>query len=248
MINILLSFDDGRKDNYMMAKQILEPLSIPATFNITAGYIQKKIKKEDMPSMHEPMDIEDLKDLANNELFEIAGHGYKHNNDIENLIEGVKVLRNILPEKYKSKMGIVSPSSRFDVNIIEGCIDKFKKNNIVYLRTGKRSNKLLVITLAKRVIRKINKYLHIPLIYSWIYNESFIKKEDNFIVYSIGIYKYNKLKEVKKIIQNAIKRDKSYIFTFHSILKPGEDFYEDLYTWDYNDFYELCIFLKALEN
>ena len=45
MVNIVLSFDDGRHDNYEAYKNILNPLNIPATFNITAGYVLNDIEK-----------------------------------------------------------------------------------------------------------------------------------------------------------------------------------------------------------
>lgn len=34
MIKIALSFDDGRKDNYRLANEVLIPMQISATFNI----------------------------------------------------------------------------------------------------------------------------------------------------------------------------------------------------------------------
>ena len=42
-IRIVLSFDDGRRDNYRVAKELLEANEIPATFNITSGYLEGKI-------------------------------------------------------------------------------------------------------------------------------------------------------------------------------------------------------------
>ena len=34
----------------------------------------------------------------------------------------------------------------------------------------------------------------------------------------------------------------------HSILKNGENYYDDLFTWDYNDFNSLCLFLNMMRN
>ena len=44
MLKVVLSFDDGRRDNYRAAFEILKPLELPATFNITIGYILRNIK------------------------------------------------------------------------------------------------------------------------------------------------------------------------------------------------------------
>ena len=244
MIKIALSFDDGRMDNYVMAKEILEPLQVPATFNITVGYIKKEDKIE-KPSDHEPMTIEQLKELSSNTQFEIASHGYEHNNDINNLIRGAIELRKILGLSEIEKIGIVSPRSEFDTSKLSTIIDNFMNNNISYLRVGKRFEKNSFI---RKVVRKINRKMNIPSLYSWVYNQSNIRKDDNFLIYTAGIIKDNKLKEVKKLIDDAIKNDKSYILTMHSILKANEKFYDDLFTWDYYDFYKLCKYLKKLEN
>ena len=42
---ISFSFDDGRIDNYTKAYPILKKHNLPATFNITTGYIEGKIRK-----------------------------------------------------------------------------------------------------------------------------------------------------------------------------------------------------------
>lgn len=41
---VTLSFDDGRIDNYRVAKEILLPNNIPATINIATGYIDGSLK------------------------------------------------------------------------------------------------------------------------------------------------------------------------------------------------------------
>lgn len=243
MTKIALSFDDGRKDNYIVAKEILEPLNIPASFNITTGYIQKTIKEEDKPSAHEPMSLEEVKDLAKNDLFEIAGHGYTHDNEQENLISGVKKLRDILNLK-ENQMGIASPHSEFDISRIEKFKKECQKNNISYLRISHRFEKNYLI---RKIIRKINRKLNIPFLYYYVYKDTDIKQSDKFLLYSVPIIKDNKLSEIKYLIEKAIKNDKSYILMLHSVLKPDESYYSDLFTWDYNDFYELCKYLKKLE-
>lgn len=244
MTRIALSFDDGRKDNYRVAKEIFEPLNIPASFNITTGYIEKNINDVDKPSNHEPMTIDEVKELSKNNLFEIAGHGYKHDNQVENLIYGVDILRKML-SKDKMPIGIASPRSEFDVDMIRECKKDFLNANIAYLRVSKRFKKCSIF---RKIIRKINGYFNIPILYYFVYKDTNIEKKDDFILYSVPILKNNKLKEVKYLVKRAIKENKSYIFMLHSILKPNEEYYSDLFSWDYNEFYKLCEFLKKMEN
>ena len=39
---IILSFDDARQDQYTAARELLDPLKIPAVFNITSGFVDEK--------------------------------------------------------------------------------------------------------------------------------------------------------------------------------------------------------------
>ena len=185
MVNIVLSFDDGRHDNYEAYKNILNPLNIPATFNITAGYVLNDIEKNDMPGPHKPMSIEEVAEMNESSICEIAGHGYTHDNTIKSLIKGVEWQRENLGYDF---VGIASPH----------------KDSICY-----------------------NK---------------------NFILYSVPVLKNNKLHEVEKFIDivSRTKKEATVIFMFHSILKEGSMYYEDLFSWDYKDFYDLCVFLNEM--
>ena len=115
MVNIVLSFDDGRHDNYEAYKNILNPLNIPATFNITAGYVLNDIEKNDMPGPHKPMSIEEVAEMNESSICEIAGHGYTHDNTIKSLIKGVEWQRENLGYDF---VGIASPHSEYDLKKI----------------------------------------------------------------------------------------------------------------------------------
>lgn len=247
MTNIAFSFDDGRKDNYIVAKKILEPLNMPASFNITIGYVENKLKDVDKPSLNEPMSMEELREIHNAKIFEIADHGYKHNNDVYNLIKGAKEIKEKLEIIEDKKIGIASPHSQFNLNEIkkiENAEDDNGNKLFSYLRISHNFEKNEFI---RRVIRKINRKIHFPFFYYWVYKYTYFK-DNNFLIYSVPVVKDNKLKEVKYLINKAVKEDKSYILMFHSILKKDEKYYNDLYSWDYNDFKKLCEFLKSLES
>ena len=55
---------------------------------------------------------------------------------------------------------------------------------------------------------------------------------------------------IEKLSYESRNLDQTCILMFHSILKQGEDFYNDLFTWDYNIFKEFCSYLskKSKEN
>lgn len=241
MVNIVLSFDDGRYDNYEAYKNILNPLNIPATFNITAGYVLNDIEKNDMPGPHKPMSIEEVAEMNESSICEIAGHGYTHDNTIKSLIKGVEWQRENLGYDF---VGIASPHSEYDLKKLEEDIKVFRDNNVVYLRVSNDYSKLKFI---KKAIRKINRNIHSGYLYYFI-NKDSICYNKNFILYSVPVLKNNKLHEVEKFIDivSRTKKEATVIFMFHSILKEGSMYYEDLFSWDYKDFYDLCVFLNEM--
>ena len=243
MVNVVLSFDDGRYDNYEAYKNILKPLNIPATFNITAGYILNNIEKNDMPGPHKPMSIQEVSEMNESNICEIAGHGYTHDNTIKSLIKGVKWQRETFGYDF---VGIASPHSEYDLKKIKEDMKLFRDNNVIYLRVSNDYSKLKFI---KKAIRKINRKIHSGYFYYFI-NKDSICYEKNFILYSVPVLKNNKLNEVKKFIDivSKTKKEATVIFMFHSILKEGSMYYEDLFSWDYKDFYDLCLFLNKMRN
>lgn len=244
MLRVILSFDDGRKDNYRAATEIMKPLNIPATFNITTGYVLNEIEDNDKPGPHKPMDLEELRSLAACDLFEIAGHGFTHDNDIDNLVSGVLRLKELLPGVEIS--GIASPHSEFDLSEINKAKMIFKEKDIQYLRISNDYSKMGRI---KIWIRRFNRILHLPLLYSWV-NKDSIEYGGDFLLHSFPVIRDNKIQEVKGLISKLINnsdKDQVCILMFHSILNRGEPYYEDLFSWDYESFEALCKYLKAEE-
>lgn len=245
MLRVILSFDDGRKDNYRAAMEIMKPLDIPATFNITTGYILQNIADNDKPGPHEPMNLNELNELAACELFEIAGHGYTHDNDIDNLLNGVLVLRKLLPNTKIS--GVASPHSEFKLSDLKIAQEKFNENGIRYLRI---SNDYTKMSQTKIWLRRFNRIIHSSKLYKWVNIDS-IEYEGKFLLHSFPVIRDNKLKEIEDLLDslaaNSIEKDQICILMFHSILKQEEKFYSDLFTWDYDDFKELCAKLNRMQ-
>lgn len=240
MIKVVLSFDDGRKDNYRIAKEVLEPLGIPATFNITTGYIKRNIAEEDKPGPHEPMSLEELKELSSSGLFEIAGHGVTHNNDIQNLLNSVLELREMC-DPNSDICGIASPHSQFDLKQFEEAKNLFIKNGIKYLRI---SNDYTKMNKVKVWLRRLNRVIHNGYLYYWVNQDSIMKNVD-FLLYSIPVIRDNRLREVISLIKKIgnSNEDCICILMFHSILRKGEVYYDDLFSWDYEEFQKLCEYL-----
>lgn len=245
MVRIALSFDDGRRDNYIAFKEILEPLHIPATFNITSGYVNRDISDADAPGPHEAMTLAELREMGQSDLVEIAGHGYTHDNNVDNLIKGVNWLReNGICQS--NEIGLASPHSQFDLSTLEQSKSKLLDNNIIYLRI---SNDYAKITKTQIWMRRLNKLLHMPSIYYYTNKDSIMEQANSFLLYSIPVLKIHTYTEVAGFIDRLIKQNSEIycILMFHSILKKGCPFYDDLFSWSTHDFERLCNQMKTLE-
>ena len=240
VIKVVISFDDGRKDNYRIAEKILKPLQIPATFNITTSYIMD----EDVikPCRNKPLSKAEVVELSKCPLFEIAGHGHEHQNNIDNLILGI----NDLKEWCQSDeiMGLASPNSQICEMCIKADRHIYEENQIRYIRIGDR---IKTYTFIKKWIRRLNRILKDPRIFYWVYKETLLDKEDGYILYSIPVLQDVNSLEILYIINKAIYHKKSVILMFHSVVKEGEAYYRDRWSWDYDEFLKLCKTLKNYE-
>lgn len=110
------------------------------------------------------------------------------------------------------------------------------ENKIHYLRISNDYSKMGSV---KIWVRRINRIFHLPVLYSWV-NKDSIEYASSFILHSVPVIRDNTLQEVKGLINHLITtdvdKDKICILMFHSILKPGENYYNDLFSWDYNAF------------
>ncbi|MCM1216732.1 MAG: polysaccharide deacetylase family protein [Lachnospiraceae bacterium] len=247
MVRLVLSFDDGRWDAYRVHKDILKPLGMPFTLNITTGYIDSTIAESDKPCGVQPLSEKEVMELAQSPLVEIAGHGHRHDNDIQNLLTGIEEIRNRYMHEPDMSLGMASPSSAFDRGNMVQAVEVFKKNGILYMALGDRKQ---VFTFFRRCVRRINRMIHVPWLYYWINKVSVLDREDTFWLYRVPVLRDNRLKEVRYFIERLMESGDSVscILMFHSILKRGEAFYEDLFSWDYDDFKNLCEWLSKLSD
>lgn len=239
--NVVLSFDDGRGDNYLVAKNILQEKNIPATFNITTDYVLEKDEAY-RPCVNPPMTKRQVIELSQNGLFEIAGHGKKHHNEMSNLADGLAELQ---AWTHRECAGVASPNSKLAFDQVLSQKKEYHANNIHYVRLGDRFPRF---ALMKRTLRKTNSVLHSKAIYQWIYANSFVTPEDTFVLPSIPVMNHTTVKELVGAIENAVKKDESVIFMFHSVCRAGESFHDDPWTWDYGKFEKFCDALCGLRD
>ena len=59
-MKVVLSFDDGRADNYQLFRDYLLPKEIPFTINIASAYVNGTISEDNLPCKNSAMSVEEL--------------------------------------------------------------------------------------------------------------------------------------------------------------------------------------------
>lgn len=237
--NIVLSFDDGRKDFYEYALPILKKYNLVATLNVTTGYVDGNFKPN-WETSYGAASKEEIKEIMDNDI-EIAYHGDMHiteYNDFNNSISKMKEWNF-----YKGEMGFAVPGSYLE----EIDIEEFKKfliaNNIIYMRVG---NSKKCLSFISRVFRKLYNVTNISIFYNlYNRNNTFDKQIDNYYLPSVVVFEKDNYKTLVNFIKK-VKR-KNIIFMLHGILPSNHSNYgKDVYAWDIDNFENLCKNLRAL--
>jgi len=158
-----LSFDDGRADAFLYGYPILKKYLLPATFNITTGFVKGECR-DFVNDWIKPMTINTVKELYADPAVEIAGHGYNHQNDISDIQKGIDELCKILgtDNLCKGTNGFASPGSGLTSEVFQQMRHSSNVHPISYARMSLRnqSHKML-----KTIARKISRIIPAPFFY-----------------------------------------------------------------------------------
>ena len=238
-IAIAISFDDGRKDNYDVAVPILKKYGLSASFNIATAYVDGSINPETRPCPNEAMSRDNVVEIAK-AGFEIACHGDHHRNDIEDIKAGAKKLRIWMGLSKDDKLGFASPCSSLSIEDIEKNLYEYKKLfSYVRIASSKKEN------VTNRVVRKVAHLTHSKKLYCKAFYDNLGGLEHGFIATSIPILHKTTIGQIIALIVKAKKEGKDCILMFHSVLNPGEEYYNKLWSYDATKFEELCAYLSA---
>ena len=235
---LALSFDDGRRDSFENGYPVLKKYHLPATFNVTSGYVLEN-RLADIGTVESPISVEMLRQLYDDKSIEIAGHGDKHENSLDDLLGGLERLRAVLgvEKLYEDSEGLASPGSNLGAPAFDEVRNRLKEKGVQYIRVSVRYNRCPGL---KILMRKVSRILPVPSLYAYSYADTLMDRiGDDDILYSIPILHPITVKEIDAVLQRAIREDKSCILMFHSIVPQGSPYRDN---WDYpvDKFESLC--------
>lgn len=239
---VTLSFDDGRKDTYHVFKNILEPMNLPAVVYIPSGYIEIGYDNYLEIGHNGLMSKSELDYIQKNFLFEVAGHGYMHKNDFNDIQMGVDKLREWYPDI--KEIGLASPHSEINKSYVEKNIVNFKKMGFSYVRGGRNFERYMSV---KRMISLLARKTKSKFIFCQCYKNS-TNVEDSYYLHAIPIHKLTSLNQIKGIIDYCVKNKKWAILEFHGIDKKDSKEYTEEFCWLEDDFIELCKYINELRS
>lgn len=242
---ISLSFDDGRMDNYNIVYPILKKYNLPATFNITTGYILGKIKAEDL-CPEEPMTIEMVRELFADSQMEIAGHGYYHLNTFDDIKTGITELCKLLGVESLcgSGNGFASPGTALNIDNYLSKQNEFAAAGIKYVRLSLRYQNLPNFKTLMRKLARVVK--HPAFLYRIAYQDTLMNSICNNLIYSIPVLADGTLAQIKSLIFYALRHAKSCVLMLHSIVPDGQ--VRDNWDFEVSKFERLCAFLAEYRN
>jgi len=235
-----LSFDDGREDTYLYGYPILKKNNLPATFNITMGFV-KGVVYDFVDKDVNPMSEEMLKVLFRDPQIEIAGHGYLHKNSLKDITSGIKSLCELLGTEalYKGTNGFASPYSGLTSMRIQKLKKELQANNIAYVRLSLRYQSFKWL---KILARKMSRVIKWPWLYRLVYQDTLMLDANEGVLYSIPVLSSVTLGQLKAVIREAVRKKAACILMFHSIVEKGK--VRDNWDYETDKFQELCSFLN----
>jgi peptidoglycan/xylan/chitin deacetylase (PgdA/CDA1 family) len=116
--SVLITFDDGYEDNFLIAAPILQKYNVPAVFFIATGLVGSEVKGLKM------MNWEEIKKISINNLFEIGGHTVTHRKlhklNLEEAEKEIKESKRVLEEKLDKPIRVFAyPYGRYNNSVLE---------------------------------------------------------------------------------------------------------------------------------
>lgn len=242
---IAFTFDDGRSDNYLSAKRIMDNYHFRGTLYVTTGFIDGTWEggKDILQSPTRPLTVEEIKELHSSG-WEIGLHGDKHKTQKDDMKTALDKLR--LWGIANRNWGISVPNSSASEAEINSLSESEYGKEIAYIRRGRKcdtaklKNKMLYVLYS--VLKLKSAYRRFNADNAFLYKDrntsnipSVVVKSDDRADLIIDF--------IKTLPDNSV-----VVLMLHSILPPPQPFYvrKNPWCWDEKNFETLCSELKKL--
>ncbi len=233
---VVLSIDDGRKDCYRLYKEVLQKYNLPATFNIVTDWIDKTIDNEG-----EIISREELKEISQSPLIEIAGHSHTHSNEYQDIVKGKRLLCEWIG--LKGDIGFASPGSGMESDFVKENEKLLREMGFLYVRgalTKEKPTEKHLAMKSRAVTKGCDEYIvKFCKEISYEYTTMFVN--------SVVVCSDNTISQLKTLVEFAIEENACVVFMFHSVKKNGEQGCNSLWSYDYDSFIEFAKYLSNLQ-
>lgn len=240
---IAITFDDGRSDNYLLAKQIMDKYQLKGTVYITTGFVDGTWQDKDvLKSPTRALTVDEIKKLYDSG-WEIGLHGDKHQTSVDDMQNALYKLQSWgIENKYWS---VSVPNSDANESEIAALYASGYGDEIAYIRRGRKCD-------TSKLSNKVLYVLYSVLKLKWAYRK--FNFENSFTLDSIEksnipsvVVKSNDDPEMIIDFVKHTSDDSVVVLMLHSVL-PREHFLcgKDPWSWEEKKFERLCSELKNL--
>lgn len=241
---IAFTFDDGRSDNYLVAKRIMDKYQLFGTVYITTGFIDGTWKSKDvLQSPTRPLTVEEINELHASG-WEIGLHGDKHKSQVDDMRTALDKLRSW--GITNSDWGISVPNSNTSDAEIKTLLESEYGEKIVYIRRGRKCD---TSNLKNRVLYVLYSTLKLKWAYRLFNAENvfFLGDENRSNIQSIVVKSNDSADLIVDFIE-TLPDNSVAVLMLHSILSPDHVMCgKDPWSWDEKNFEILCSELKNME-
>lgn len=243
MVSVVLTFDDGRSDNFLTAKPIMDKYGFCGTVYITTGFVDGTWQEQSvLDSPTEPLNVEQIRDLQCSG-WEIGLHGDKHQTDVSDMGTALKKLN--LWGLSTEKMGCSVPNSKVEEREIQRIYGSDYGDKIAYIRRGRNRD---TKKLSSRVLYGLYTYGHIQSAYDRFNRVNVlklpVKKTD--CIPSVVVRKEDDPDQIIRFIK-GMQRNTAIVLMLHSVLEDTHPACnKSAWCWSASGFERLCAQLKRL--
>lgn len=242
---VVLTFDDGRSDNYVVAKAIMDQYHLKGTVYITTGFIDGSwTGKDALKSPTRPLKKNEICELYQ-DGWEIGVHGDTHKTEVSDMRIAVNKLKlwgikNVL-------WGISLPNSIVDENEIANILESDLGSEISYIRKGRNCD-------TKKLINKLLYGIYSVFGVHWAYrlfnkkNSVKLNEIDRYHIPSVVIKSKDEPEMIVNYI-NCLPDESLVVLMLHSILSSHRSCRkQDPWSWEDKKFAILCEKIQELVN